>query len=523
MIKKLPFKIYHPILFSIFPILSLYSNNINELNFKEIWLPAGFSILLVILFWRLFNFFLKDVYKSAIFTSLFFLLFASYSHIVGGIITPLFPNIPNRYFLLLLILITLMMGIFLSKFKKNIKQLTIIMNIFSISLLVFPLISITLKEIERAKYNLKLVPILSVNGSKINITSMPDIYYIIVDRYPSATIAMNNFYFDNSEFLNFLKDRGFKIVPNTKANYGFTTTSLAATLNMRFLDTIQTQMGSASTDSTPYLNLIENNEVVRYLKNKGYLYLHFGPEYGPTFNDKNADYNYHYWHDPFNLSEFFRKYLDQTAFNPLLNFITRITEGDVDSTEEDRLDSYNLAIDQLNKVADSAKAPGPKFVFVHSFLTHVPYVFDKDGNYLSEKKALDMDQHSLFIEQILSANKYIKQLIQKIQENSKIPPIIVLQSDEGPYPDRFRANIKTFDWRQATNEEFNQKFRILNAYYLPTVPEDKQDLPKTPINTFRVIFNLYFNENLPLLPDKSFAQVGGDRPYEFFEITEKLR
>ena len=49
---------------------------------------------------------------------------------------------------------------------------------------------------------------------------------------------------------------------------------------------------------------------------------------------------------------------------------------------------------------------------------------------------------------------------------------------------------------------------ILNAYYLPgnepaLIPPDI-----TPVNTFRLIFNTYFNGKYPLLPDVSYVLSG---------------
>jgi hypothetical protein len=43
----------------------------------------------------------------------------------------------------------------------------------------------------------------------------------------------------------------------------------------------------------------------------------------------------------------------------------------------------------------------------------------------------------------------------------------------------------------------------------------------TPVNEFRMIFNLYFGANLPLLPDRSFVQEL--EPFGLLDITDRLK
>ncbi len=87
-------------------------------------------------------------------------------------------------------------------------------------------------------------------------------------------------------------------------------------------------------------------------------------------------------------------------------------------------------------------------------------------------------------------------------------------------PARYAADVNNFDWRQATDEELKQKFRILNAIYFPN--EEYGGLYKdiTPVNTFRVIFNEFFAQELPLLPDKSYSFISHADLYSFFDVTE---
>ena len=62
---------------------------------------------------------------------------------------------------------------------------------------------------------------------------------------------------------------------------------------------------------------------------------------------------------------------------------------------------------------------------------------------------------------------------------------------------------------------------ILNAYYFPGGHEGWLYPSISPINTFRVVFNRYFDLDLELLEDKSFFS-DWSTPFDFIDITEML-
>ncbi len=90
-------------------------------------------------------------------------------------------------------------------------------------------------------------------------------------------------------------------------------------------------------------------------------------------------------------------------------------------------------------------------------------------------------------------------IIKKIIKESSVPPVIVIQGDHG--------------------YEYNQdRVKILNAYYLPNGGKARLYSTLTPVNTFRVIFDQYFGENYPLLPDISYYSPN-TQPYTFDIVT----
>ena len=138
-----------------------------------------------------------------------------------------------------------------------------------------------------------------------------------------------------------------------------------------------------------------------------------------------------------------------------------------------------------------------KFVYIHLVFPHPPYIVDADGELLSEEP---VDELAAYTDQITYINSRLIDIVDTIIEESDIEPIIVIQSDHG-------ASI---DY-EALNIDKANRLGILNAFHLPGI--DAKELYSTisPINTFRLIFDRYFNGQYGLLPDKSI--VGKESPF----------
>ena len=63
---------------------------------------------------------------------------------------------------------------------------------------------------------------------------------------------------------------------------------------------------------------------------------------------------------------------------------------------------------------------------------------------------------------------------------------------------------------------------ILNGYYLPNGGDKQLYNVITPVNTFRVIFNHYFNADYPLLKDENFFSTAS-HPYKFINVTDEMK
>ena len=133
-------------------------------------------------------------------------------------------------------------------------------------------------------------------------------------------------------------------------------------------------------------------------------------------------------------------------------------------------------------------------MFVHLVIPHQPFVFGPNGEplFIAEKVHkgqtyyTERDYRSGYINQITFINDRIIRVVQNIIESSSVAPIVILQGDHGPS-----------HYDKAT------RVGILNAYYFPDV-QPKLYAEITPVNSFRLLFDTYFGEDLSLLEDVSY-------------------
>ncbi len=156
-------------------------------------------------------------------------------------------------------------------------------------------------------------------------------------------------------------------------------------------------------------------------------------------------------------------------------------------------------MDELEQVPNY---PSPKFVFAHIVSPHKPYVFDTEGQFVTDISntdgdASEQDTIHLYTDQITYINARMEEILETIIASSERPPIIVVQADHG------------------TNQ--GSRMNILNAYYLPGMDPKLLYDTITPVNTFRLIFSQYFNLDLPLLDDRSYLS-GYSDPFSVEEV-----
>ena len=182
---------YYPILFCIYPVLLLLANNLDQVRLNA-GLRAGlYSLAAGALLFLVLRLVLKDWGKAALITSWTLLLFFSYGHIYGLVEDQnLAGFIYGRHrFLGPLWLIILLAGSWwVIKKSRPSPGLHRWLNVTSVVLVLFPVLIIGYHEIRAWRISTQPVVKAAANGgiSSQDQTSLPDIYWIILDGYARA-------------------------------------------------------------------------------------------------------------------------------------------------------------------------------------------------------------------------------------------------------------------------------------------------------------------------------------------------
>ena len=116
--------------------------------------------------------------------------------------------------------------------------------------------------------------------------------------------------------------------------------------------------------------------------------------------------------------------------------------------------------------------------------------------------------------QLRFAEVRLEHFLDDLMRQSEGHAIIIVQSDHGPYYDLPNDTLL----KKYTRE----RCRILNAFYLPGKSTTGLYKNITPVNSFRVVLNDYFNAGLRMLPDRTYSADQFRKPYEYKDVTDSL-
>lgn len=495
--------IIHPFLFVLFPVFSLISANAGEVfaaRAADIFLPILVSLAGTGVFWLFAWAATRSAVKSAIITSVFVLMFFSYGYLRDSVLGLFLGDINtgrHRYLLSAVAALFAVVFLYFWRTKKDLSRLTSILNKTSVFLVAISLFG-------SASYFMlpqdNMFSVESGGGEAVfapsNPEELPDIYYVILDGYAAPSTLRDVFERPIDDFTDYLRDRGFYVPEKSLSNYALTNVSFPSSLNMRYVNEIGNEAAD-STDPSLTFELIENNAVQRFLKERGYKFVNVGSWWVATSRNRYADLNI----NPAP-SEFWITLKKTTILDPLdMKF------GIFDIRRE----VYDSVFRQFDSLRAIASMPEPTFTFAHILIPHPPYMFNADGSYVTAAEEEAMDAKDGYANQVEFLNGELKKLVDNILVASDHAPIIVFQGDHG-------SNHRHI-WEEFDEEVAKERMRIFNAYHLPDGGEENLYETITPVNSFRVIFNRYFGTDFEILPDRSYFSSYAS-PYKFMDVTD---
>ena len=474
---------------------------------RELARPLGLSLVIAVGLFFVFRAVLKDAPKAGLIVSLLALWFLSYGHAAGQV-AALTGGLFMRSFFWATVLLVALITFLIVRSRRDPGTATRILNVAAAVLVLFNVASVVRTLVPRTSIG---------HDEEIKVTGhsgpRPDIYFIVLDAYTRADILREVYSFDNSDFLKALESRGFFVASRSYANYPWTYHSLAATLNMTYLDDVARRIGDSSFNQEPLYKMILENRVMAFLKERGYEIVCFSSSLRPG-DVKHADQCLGF---EGSTTEFQSALLNTTPL-PLFQGL-KAGWSAYGAHRSHILDAFRV-------LEESPRRNGPFFFFVHVMSPHPPFVFGPDGepvepDYLYSLVDADQvhggndaavrDYIARYRDQLAFINKRVLATVEAILRRSPEPPIIVLQGDHGS---RAYAHL---NMPEACYIKENLAF--LNAFYLPGNDRPLISPDISPVNTFRLVFNHYFGAELDLLEDESFW-CSWRHPYRFSPFDE---
>ena len=503
--------VIHPLLIAAYPVLALLAYNIEEVEAGTAIRALALCLAAATLLYWICRWIIRDRDKAGLVISITLILFFSYGHVYAAIERLNSSGMPlgrHRLLIPLFVIGWALLIWWILRRKGTLRLVTQTFNLIAAIALLFPLVSLGAYLV-----NVSDSPIAAANSQFqaqsqeemiTNQGEKPDIYYIILDGYSRDDALLEHFEYDNTGFLIELEALDFFVARCSQSNYAHTQLSIASSLNMDFVQALDPDYNDPNNQSRANLPVFIHNSTARaFLSRLGYQSVSFDSGFFWTSID-DADV---YLEPGGRSAKYFGILSGTNDFEDMLLKTSGglfLTDASVKIPEFLNIENSRrrihrqrvlFTLDQLTQIPD---LPGHKFVFAHIVSPHAPFVFGPEG----EVVPADIDTQEGYRNQVIFLNSQIIPVLKQIIKKSDPPPIIILQADHG-----------------GSDLDPTNRMRILNAYYLPGSGDHQLYDSISPVNSFRLIFNQYFNAGYPLLTDTSYYS-SYKRPYDFTILPE---
>jgi hypothetical protein len=321
-------------------------------------------------------------------------------------------------------------------------------------------------------------------------SSKPDIYFFVFDEYTNNKALKKMWNYDNSDITDWLTSKNFHIPSDTHCNYSFTVFSVSSTFNMNYINRNVGGDGTINSNVMKANQSLSDNETFSILKKENYD-IHFLAPFKNSIQENGLGHFFDYLVDGQIPGQTLPGSLGGTIIADLRSTKSYYRKDSLDFAAqlEQKCKQIKSTIDQVEATTDSSVNRKPHFVYGHILVPHVPHIYDSSGQLLTRKESIDIPLYNTYTAQVKYANVLIKQLVSYIQEHNKKNTIIIIEGDHG-----FRRFPDSLSQYALPN---------FNAIYFPDKNYSMLYDTLSPVNTFRIVFDKYFNQHFPLLKDSS--------------------
>jgi Sulfatase len=402
----------------------------------------------------------------------------------------------SSYKVVLPILIALLVLIsrLISKRPSRLRKVQLYLNVLFLILIIVEIggLAWNLIRIQKDKNLIEFTSSVVSTYKGATIAEKPDIYFLIFDGYPSNRVLQKYWQFNNDSISDWLKEKQFHIVEDSKANYNFTVFSISSILNMAYISSKMELKGNKPVIELKAAKSISESETFKILSKEGYSIKIFAP-----FGNQQKETGLNNQFKTFSLREFYSATLPARFIRDLIWHF----KGDGSATApgfniEQAIDSstyksVNLTIQKLMETTDTSNSAAPHFVYGHFMITHEPHLIHSDQTIGKKYLGFSPENDAGYVFRIRYANSVIRNVVAGIMQHNRKNTVLIVQGDHG-----FRNFSSASDPEQFSNFE---------AIYFADANYAQLNGQLSSVNLFRIIFNKYFGQEFSLLKDSSIV------------------
>jgi hypothetical protein len=483
----------HLPLLPVFFILSMHLQYAGLLDTGEMAVAFLKIAAALLIGFVVFLFFYRNKEKAALLTTLAGILVLFFGNIKEAMAKiPVLDYISHYRILLPLLLLLAIIILIKTKRATRCSTVTLFLNvlfILYIAIDVWRWARLPSTKIYLSGYDEKLVAIRAKD-------SLPNIYYIVPDGYPSSSYLKEILGVANNQLDSILKSKGFFLADRSRSNYNNTAFSMSSALNMQY---------PASLHGIDRANPHHYNQAILHVKT--------APVFSILARQGYSIVNLSVFDLPGQPALLKERFISATTTGMLFyhtlwshmkweiipslfpSYRDKLTGLHRKQTRKklEKFMAYNKqVVDSLLQLSSPRKT-FRRFTYAHLEMPHFPYFYDKSGHpYPDELIYSDsmITHKERFRNYVEYTNHTIAALVDTIFRRNGGRDIIVIQSDHGinDIPGSAKTDI----------------FRNYSAVYFPDTSYQLLYREMSNVNTFRIIFNKYFGQKLPLLNDTCY-------------------
>lgn len=230
---------WYPLVFAAYPPLALLLNNITEMRASGGLRSIAACLLLAAALTGLLRLLYRNLYRAAFAAWALLLLFFTYGHILDTLAKQLEGQTLQPWFWILWDLLALAALLWAARRKTRFEKAAPALNVIALGLVLFTSAQVTWFSLPRRSPDTpadEFAPLQTLQVPEGE--TPPDIYYIILDSYGRSDLLARKFDYDNSQFLENLRQMGFYVADCAQSNYNRTDVSLASSLNLDYLQNL---------------------------------------------------------------------------------------------------------------------------------------------------------------------------------------------------------------------------------------------------------------------------------------------